>query len=337
MLELTNTTPFAVGYTLNPNINGVDTLYTMVKATLLLGDRTVLHDEQLPLSKTDVFWGEPENSSLKSASDYHLGKPGTDIVVLGDAMAVDRTPTTQLDVLVQVADVQKSLRVWGDRNWDGQTITSPVPFDTMPIIYERAYGGDGSKPWEGEHAPILKNPAGVGYDPEAESAGLAIPLPNIECPSQLIDAIHDRPEPAGIGYIAPHWLARHQYVGTYDTHWRRHRAPYLPQDFDSKFFNVASPGMISAQALMGGEPFLIDGMHVDGPWQGTIPRLALKCSVQVALQTHQVPFQLETVVFHPNRKCVEMVWRSALVVDKQAQKVSHIQVELQRQQQAVAV
>ena len=41
--------------------------------------------------------------------------------------------------------------------------------------------------------------------------------------------------------MAPHWLPRRAWAGTYDDAWRISRAPYLPADFDARFFQLYSP------------------------------------------------------------------------------------------------
>jgi hypothetical protein len=62
MLQLHNTTPFAA------SAQGIDTLYVKIKG---------------PLLAADVYWKETCTSSLKCATNIRVGKPVTDIVMMG--------------------------------------------------------------------------------------------------------------------------------------------------------------------------------------------------------------------------------------------------------------
>ncbi|VAW59392.1 hypothetical protein MNBD_GAMMA11-1108, partial [hydrothermal vent metagenome] len=83
MLQLKNNTPFAADMALFPDEHGIDTLYLIVKASFKIGQQWTLADKQLPPVAIDEYWGEPEKSSLKSVSDFHIGKPTTDILMQG--------------------------------------------------------------------------------------------------------------------------------------------------------------------------------------------------------------------------------------------------------------
>lgn len=97
------------------------------------------------------------------------------------------------------------------------------------------------------------NPIGCGFRVRgSERALTGMPLPNLEDPKHLIDSPKDRPPPAGFGYIHPHWEPRWRYAGTYDEHWKKNRAPYLPTDFDPRFNQAAHPDLSADSYLQGG-------------------------------------------------------------------------------------
>ena len=145
MLQLKNSTPFEATISLFPNEKGIDTLYVVVKATFSINPKSEIAEEQKPIVMADEYWGEPGESSLKYASELHLTKPSTDIVMIGEACARDKRSVTQLDVSLAVANRRKTIRVFGDRRWGagllGLSMTPPIPFESMPLIYERAFGG----------------------------------------------------------------------------------------------------------------------------------------------------------------------------------------------------
>ena len=261
MLQLKNTTPFAAHIAVLPDEDGVDTLYVTIKATFSLGARLEVADPQPPVLLADEFWGEPGQSSLKYAADVHLVKPSTDIALVGQAHSPGRKPVAQLDVSLAVAGRKKVVRVFGDREWRPgfacipASTTTPAPFKSMPLVYERAFGG--LHEVEGKKPEILfepRNPVGQGFVGKRKGRELkGLPLPNLEDPKQPIGGPKLRPAPAGFGYIAPAWEPRKSFAGTYDDAWLKKRAPYLPKDFDPRFFNAAHPDLVTERYLEGGE------------------------------------------------------------------------------------
>lgn len=205
MAELENRTPFAAHYVLLPDEQGVDTLFVNIKATFDLRREWTLADFQWEPLYEDAYWGETGASALKLPADVHQGKPSTDIAVLASACAPENKPVRVLDVTASIGPYKKTLRVFGDRHWHGDRITSPAEFSTLPIRYEHAFGGS-YKIDEQLIDMEERNPLGKGFRgtrPAHEMEGQ--PLPNIEDPRHLIRHINDTPEPAGFGFIAPNW------------------------------------------------------------------------------------------------------------------------------------
>src|SRR2546429_3870885 len=153
-----------------PDRAGVDTLYVVVRATVTLQPRIALAPEQLPPVMADEYYGDRGSTSRKAVSDPHIGRPGSDVLITGRARAP--RPTTEMTVLVSVAERQTSLRILGDRVWrrDG-TATAPEPFTEMPLVWERAYGGRHASGERG--LAEERNPVGGGVLCERGPAGLA--------------------------------------------------------------------------------------------------------------------------------------------------------------------
>ncbi len=332
MLQLKNDSPFAPSIALFPDEKGIDTLYVAVKATFHLGDRLEIAEEQVPPVMADEYWGEPGVSSLKYASDLHLCKPATDVVLVGQAWAPEGKPVAQLDMGIAVADRRKLVRVFGDRVWrnNGKAISPPEPFESVPLVYERAYGGVHQREDDGDK--ILgeeRNPIGCGFRGE-RNAGEAdgLPLPNIEDPQNLIERWGDQATPQGFGFVAPYWLPRRDFAGTYDDSWQKTRAPYLPEDFDSRFFNTAHPDLILDGYLKGGEPIQVVGASPKGRLRFRVPVCRFDMKVRVAGRTEDLPINLETVLIEPDEERLCLTWRGALPCDKKALKVEEIAVGL---------
>ncbi len=336
MLQLKNNTPFAANLALFPNEDGIDSLYILASATFNIGKKWTLADEQIPPRAEDEYWGDdPQTSSLKYASDSHTGKPTSDIIMLGHAWAPEGKKMTQQDVTLRVGHVNKTVRVFGDRQWQGGSITAPQPFESMPLIYERAFGGV-HKHEEDILSAELRNLVGCGYLGKQKSKILDGTLvPNLEDPKQLLQAAGDVVPPAGFGAISPNWQPRVSYVGTYDETWQTRRAPYLPEDFDSRFFNLAHPDLIYPGYLQGGEPVQISGAHPMGNIQFNLPVIGLAAKVYIADRVETPVFNLETLLIEVDDLNISFSWKAAMTCDKSALKIKEIVLNLsQRQQQA---
>ncbi len=333
MLQLKNNSPFSPAISIFPNQHGIDTLYVIIKATFSLrtGAPLDIADEQLAPFKEDEFWGDPVESSLKYASDYHIGKQSTDVVLLGSAWAPNGMATSQVDVGLAVAEKQKMLTVFGDRFWDNGQITTATAFDSVPLVYELAYGGKYIAHDDAEKILIdERNPVGRGFRGELTDADMnGRPLPNIEDPNKLIQNMDDVVEPAGFSHIAPAWLPRRNYAGTYDEQWLKKRAPYLPEDFDARFLNNAHPDWVFDRYLQGGEPVKIHNMSQNGPLDFLLPVCQLNNKVKIKGAIEEPPLNLETLVIEPDEERLSMVWRSELLCDKKTLNVEEVEIELQ--------
>lgn len=331
MLQLKNDTPYKADIALFSNEKGVDTLYLTVKATFELGEPVLPAERQEPVRLVDEYLGEPGLSSLKYASDVHLTKPSTDVIVTGSAHAPDGRPVASLDVAVRVGERQKTIRVFGDRKWyrseNDLRISSPEPFVTMPIVYERAFGGSHATGQKTLFEP--RNPVGIGFMEErGPDEADRQPLPNLEDPSHLIATPGDRPPPACFGPIPPSWEPRMSFAGTFDEVWLKSRAPYLPDDFQSRFFNASHPDLAGSDYLNGGEQVEITNMTPVGILRFALPSCGFEVAVQIGGQTERPAINLETVLIEPEESRFSMVWRSCLECDKKALKVNLVTVTM---------
>ncbi|MDR2668894.1 MAG: DUF2169 domain-containing protein, partial [Desulfovibrio sp.] len=179
------------------------------------------------------FWKEaPEVfAALGQAPvlDEGLPKPGAEVLVAGFCRALGKKPVPALEVSFRVGPVRRRLAVFGDRErLPGGGISDPVPFVSMPLTWDRAFGGP----------DFPANPQGRGLGSGNKTAPQA---PNIEDPEHLILLGDDRPEPACPFALDPGNLARRALSGTYDRTWLETRWPALPDDVNPEFFYSAQP------------------------------------------------------------------------------------------------
>jgi hypothetical protein len=323
VLQLDNQTPFKATLAVFPDRAGIDTLYVIVKATLTLRPNLSLAKEQVPLTLADEYYGEPLSSSLRYSTEMHLGKTGTDVLLIGSARAPGARPIKRMQVSIEVAERRKTILVTGDRVWlDGQP-TDPQPFESMPLVWERAFGGfhrRGENMLAEERNPIGRGFAG-GRSAE-EMQGL--PLPNLEDPAAPLQQVGQTPAPACLAPIAPSWLPRRAFAGTYDEKWQRTRAPYLPEDFDPRFFQSAAPELTFDRFLEGGEAVRVDGVTPDGPLAFAVPDARLNVVVTVAGSPQTPPANLETLSIEPDDGRACLTWRAAVPCDRKALRVEKI-------------
>lgn len=330
MLQLKNNTPFAVDFAVVPNEQGTDTLYTIAKATFNIGPDWTLHQNQFPPQKEDVYWGDPLSSSLRFASDFHTGKASTDIIMIGSACARENKAVRQLDVSLQVGSLSKVVRVFGDRVWNEGNITRPKPFTEMPLVYERAFGGQDVVD-DQVRASEPRNPVGCGFLGQKNQSEMnGKPLPNLECPHQLINDISDTPVPACFAPVAVNWQPRAGYAGTYDEVWQQTCAPYLPEDYQQKFMNTAHPDLQYPGFLTGGESVSIVGMHSTGELKFDLPVVKLVKKIRIDNKNFMVAFNLESLLLDPNKLQLSMVWRAAFPCDKKMLKIQQVAISMVR-------
>ena len=306
-------------------------LVVLVQATFTIvgGASLVLAEKQLPpCIDGEVSPPDPTRDARSSspAASYRIEpafafvKPATDVVLLGHAQAGGR-PVTDLQVSFRVGPVGKTLLVVGDRFWvksAGQmAATRPQPFLRMPIVYERAFGGwDRSHPDRARHTFEPRNPVGVGFRAADGRFEEGLRLPNIEDPSGPLQRFGQVVAPAGVGFVSPDWQPRAAFAGTYDERWMKERMPLLPADFDRRFFNAASPGLVAPGYLTGDEPVLVDNASPGGRLWFRLPGLRPPgCRVeQVGRRDVRPEMRLDTVVVDADAGQVLLLFRGHVLL-----------------------
>ncbi|MGH8176801.1 MAG: DUF2169 family type VI secretion system accessory protein [Steroidobacter sp.] len=327
MLQLDNQTPFKAAIAVLPDRSGVDTLYVVVKATLMLRPNLSLAPEQAPPAMADEYYDDPATSSLRVASEMHIGKAGTDVLLVGHARPPGNRQVERMKVSLSVAERRKELLVSGDRTWSDGKPTNPMPFEAMPLVWERAFGG--VHRLDDRVLAEERNPVGCGFAGERSANEIEQqPVPNLEDPAAPLEKLGQLSTPACFAPVAPAWLPRRAYAGTYDANWQRTRAPYLPADFDPRFLQSAAAEFAFDRYLQGGEPVTISGVSPDAPVSFTLPPSPLSLEVLVAGASQRPPANLETLLIEPDENRACLTWRAALPCDRQVLKVEKIIVAM---------
>lgn len=322
MWAITNKTPFSADYSWVLDKHGNKLWFVAVKGTFDVrpNGACCLASEQVPVLQMADAYGEFGQTSLRYENDLAGVKPATDVLVRGDAIGPNGRPVTELDVAARVGSIQKRLRVTGDRVWvnggPGIMMSAAQPFERMPIVYERAYGGwDRSAADETEHRLDGRNPVGTGFAVR-EQGCVGKALPNVEDPQQLISRWSDRPSPAGFNAIDCAWSPRRELAGTYDDNWRRTRFPSWAEDFDSRYYNCAPRDQQSDGYLVGGERVDVLNMSENGALAFALPRVQLAFQTRFGTTRTDHEGQLCTVIVEPNVSRVILVWQTALICNR---------------------
>ena len=328
MLQLDNRTPFKASIAVLPDRDGIDTLHVVIKATLTLRPNLSLAPEQVPVTMADEYHGDPALSSLRAVSELHIGKPGTDVLLVGHAHAPEGRRVQRMQVSMTVAERRKQILVSGDRTWQSDgTPTAPVPFESMPLVWERAFGGFHRLP--DRTLAEERNPVGCGFAGERTASEMKQqPVPNLDDPAAPLQKLGQAANPACFAPTSASWLPRRAFAGTYDAHWQRTRAPYLPEDFDPRFLQCAVPEFAFDRFLQGGERVDIEGCTPDGPISFNVPASPLEVTIDVAGAAQRPPANLETLLIEPDANRLCMTWRSALACDRTVLKVEKITLAL---------
>lgn len=270
---------------------------------------------QVPFFYSDVLFDDEDSQTIKFESDIIPFKPATDIVVTGHAYSPDDEEITSFEAGVQVGDVGKKIRVFGDRVWEQEEqfqrvyrISKPEPVEKVELRYEKAFGG--SSPDNSRY--VSENVVGTGYLPEDVKEGIdKTALPNIESPEALIRKWHDAPKPAGLGFYPRNSEPRLSCMGTYDENWRENVSPGLPEDFDYAFFNGAHPDLQTKDYLHGDESVDLLNLTPQGDLSFKLPGVRPECHVKYRYQEDEKPLSLvlDTLCLMTDENTFYMIWR----------------------------
>jgi hypothetical protein len=295
------------------NAEGHEVVLAVVKATYRINSHGGLdhHDEQAPIRLADEYFGAPGQSSIRFESDAALYKPAADVIINASAYSPRGRSVERLPVSVHVGTASKQLVVTGDRFWTAVGATAPIPFIQMPITYERAFGS-------------RDNPVGTRFEESSRSTDHAR-LPNIELLDQRIERRSDRPKPGGLGSIARNWWPRARYAGTYDSAWMAERFPFLPLDFDHRFFQSAAEDLRIPYPT-GGEVVELINLAPSGLIRFALDVPNITLLLRYDRRFDEVHPVADTVLIDPDAGRVEMTFRAQIACEGNALKLREVLV-----------
>lgn len=308
---------------------GVQDRYAMTVAIMTFFN---LDAPAAPLKEQDMWRLAAKALGKNLSLDAGMPKQHAEFLVCGRACAGGGRTVPAQEVRVRVGTEEKRLHAFGDRFWETRggmrIITDPVPFTTMDITWERAFGGP----------ELSENPAGRGIVSITDSAGRTrTPLPNVEDPDRLVGAPGDRPPPAGFLPIALDHPHRRKKAGTYDARWQRERWPYFPDNMDWTIFQTAPQGQELPDFFTGGEAVVMTNLHPERPLlQSRVPVFGHRAFVwqldhpwdpASARTFTEVPLKADTLWLFPHLLRGILIHHGTVhVADDEAYDVTHLYV-----------
>ncbi|MDB4930370.1 MAG: hypothetical protein JWM10_2854 [Myxococcaceae bacterium] len=281
-------------------------------------------DGAAPLSEVDLWKLLPQELGEGVAFDAGMPKSRAEWLVNGKVYAPGGE-ARQCSAKVRVGASEKSVFVFGDRQWSYGAPTQPAPFREMPLAWSRAFGGEGYAP----------NPAGRGFAPVELPTGPVHALPNFERPEALIETPGDRPRPAGFGpidFANPQRIAK---AGTHDARWLEQRYPGFAEDMDWTIFNAAPEDQWVAGFFRGDEAVQLVNLHptkpvLDGRLPGLVARAFVTQRTPAGDVFREVSTRIDTVHLLPNAERVVVIYRGSIpVAEDDAADVVHLLAALE--------
>jgi hypothetical protein len=328
-----NTTGMAAGVCVATDKSDQDRCVVVVKGTFALetGGGARLAEVQAPLVYADVHRGDPGTTSLQSECDFAAFKPQADLLVMGHAVSPTGKPVDGMVVTLELGTLRKSIRVTGDRRWEGGLFglrsSPPQAFVQLPLVYERAFGGtDLTHPDPRHQGTELRNPVGMGYrkNPEARAAE-GTSLPNLEDPQQPLSGWKDIARPVGFGPVGRSWQPRLSHAGTYDLRWQEEDSPFLPRDFDTRYF-LCAPVDQQIPYLRGGETLRCRGMTRDGELVVRVPTLRFPVTFRFEDHAQSLEPLLDTLLVEPDPRRMLLTWRTSVPLGRKPGRLREVLV-----------
>lgn len=324
-MELINQTAVACDVQVSP-IEGSDPerRYGLItaKATFVVDEREhVALDTQAPYP----LFAEDEKTLLGTFPSDAVPRrdPAFEVMVLGSVYGGGKR--RQL-VELSVGTHRRTLLVSGDRHWlTRERHSEPVPFNRVPMTWDRAYGGS-VECWIDEHSALdLEHPMnkfGLGFDAEKLAAdvgkafkapegyprlppGWRRPLPNIEDPERPMRSWDDDPRPI---CWAPLPTDIGEHLRRAHDHMAEHHEGMSEEAMIEMVYQRAHPDWIvplpAAEA-----PVILKGMTKKQAWRFALPRLRVLADYEIGEATGTHTLAPQMLMLLPDESRLYIVYR----------------------------
>ena len=332
-MDLVNATKLKAAYTVVLDPDGRERLVVVAKGTFAIPVSDVeapLADEQADLVLADEFEGEPGKSAVRYESDFAPVKPRCDVLLNGSAYAERGRPAQMVQVGLRVGAMSKGLGVYGPRCWVSRLFgiapTEPQPFVRALFGYGTAFGGEDADPDDLEKvAAYRENPVGTGFFPHTKGSELVGRLaPNTAEVSRPVKSTTGAYRPMALGAVGRNFAHRIALAGTYDEAWLEDTFPFLPPNFDPRYFQAAPPEQ-QIDYPRGGEPVAMLNLTPSGRADFRLPRLELPVEFSALdgrrSEQRAVP---DTILLEPDLGRMLITWRASLPLRRDIMEMAEV-------------
>jgi len=322
-MDLINATHMQAAYTLGTDPTGRVHVVVAIKGTFAIpedGGVCPLALDQVPLVDADQSTGRPGYSAPLYESDYALSKPRCDVICNGSAYAPGGRPAERVPVGIRLGSWFKTLVVVGDRTWQQKVLSTrpsdPEPFTVKPISYDVAFGGvDDLDADDSSHDAYLMNPVGKGWYRRRNGRLIdGRPLCNTEAPEVPVTVPWDSYQPMSFGAVGRGWPQRYRFAGTYDQRWLGEVFPFLPRDFDPRYYQAA-PEDQQVDYPQGNEEVVLMGLTPEGQTRFRLPDSDVPVVfVRRGAENLEQQARLDTLVIEPDARRVMLTWRASIAL-----------------------
>lgn len=304
----------------------------VAKATFLVDtDGSTRIDDQAPVPLFDE--DEPTELGVMPRDDVPRRDPAFEVIVLGQAYGVGHA---QMLVELAVGHHRQSVLVSGDRYWvsasGGGQHSAPKPFETMPMTWERAFGGSAECWIDGESVIDLEHPMnkyGRGFDAAklAVDVGKAFDspggyprlhpdyvrwLPNLEHPNTPIRRWSDEPRPYCWATlptdIGAHMQRAHDFMA-------QHKRGLSQQDMLTMVYQRAHPDWIIELPPID-TVVALSGMTSGPRFAFRIPRLRVLADYELGERTGTRELVPQMLMLLPEQSRFYIVYRHFFTIDE---------------------
>ena len=319
-MQTYNQTRFVYQHTMGMDPAGREYLSLVVRGTFDFPDEPGAvpqpSKEQRPLVMADEQTGEPGFSATLWETDFAFRKPHAEVIAQGVAFAPDGKPAERVRVGIKVGDWLKQFDVLGYREWRNAGVaivpTQPVPFTRAPFGYDTAFGGpDRLDPDDPQPSVYLANPVGRGFaTPRNQDRINGLALPNTQAVGQEIRSPYEEYTPMALGPVGRGWPERIKYGGTYDDNWTDNIFPFLPPDFDDRYYQSTLPDLWIASPQTGTEVMIANMTH-KGLERFRLPETTLPLTIfRGRDKCFEESVTADTLIFDCEARVFSMVWRA---------------------------
>ncbi|MEB3047423.1 DUF2169 family type VI secretion system accessory protein [Rhizobium mulingense] len=325
-MRIWNQTGYLTEFTMGMDKAGHEYIVVVVKGTFdfpdVAGGVAQKSPVQVPLVMADTYTGEPGYSATLWESDFAFRKTFCDVIANGCAYAPQGRPADRVTVGIKIGNWSKVFEVLGQREWRARgptfVATAAELFLRQPFSYDTAWGGvDRLDPDEQTPASYKQNPYGTGWARTSNQRFIpGLRLPNTQAVNEEIRSPFGDYRPMSFGPYGRGCPGRIEFAGTYDQNWIDNIFPFLPSDFDERYFQMAPPDQ-QISYPEGGEQVILINLTPEGKTWFSLPDTALPMTIfrdnEIVLDKIIRP---DTLLFDIESRRLSMVWRTEARIRK---------------------